>query len=432
MPGNIRLGAVLRELRLARELTLAAVARQAGCDQSLISLVELGRRQPHGWLAERLDEIYETGSVVADLARGSGGTPQDSPASGILMTDVFVVQLPQGGLAMPLSRREVLTALGLGIVSGGLQGEFERALEGVELNDETLQALDNAFRGFQEAARRLPPTQLIDPMTGKVAVLDGLRRRATETDRHRYGTLQARYAELLSWLTEEAGDLQGAMWWNDRASQWAQAGGWSGMAAYGFVRRAMTVGRSSNDGLRVVDQARPVVEMPHASLRLKGWAANEMALGHALAGNQDESRRALDTAMGWLAQPVQDDDARLQRSVAVDDLFTVYRATCDVYLGYGERAIPVLEPRLDSLVTSSFRTATITRAKLARAYANAGQPEDACRVAWHTLDAIEQVGSVSARTELRRAIPVLNQWHGRSDVHDVMHRLARDRAYQAR
>lgn len=348
------------------------------------------------------------------------GTP---PASGTLMSDVFVVQLPQGGVTMPLSRREVLTALGLGIASGGLQGEFERALDGIELNDATVQALDNDFCGFQEAARSLPPNQLIDPMTGNIAVLDGLRRRAIETDRHRYGALQARYAELLSWLTEEAGDLQGAMWWNDRASQWGQAAGWPGMTAYGFVRRAMTVGRSSSEGLRVVDQARAVVEMPHTSPRMKGWAANEIALGYALVGNRDGSRRALDTAMDWLAQPVRDDDAALQRSVAVDDLFTVYRATCDVYLGYGARVIPVLEPRLDSLVTSSFRTATITRAKLARAYANAGQPEDACRMAWHTLDAIDQVGSVSARTELRRAIPVLKQWHGRSDVYDVMHRL---------
>ena len=78
---------------------------------------------------------------------------------------------------------------------------------------------------------------------------------------------------------------------------------------------------------------------------------------------------------------------------------------------------------LASLSSSSLRTATITRAKLARAYANAGQPDGACRVAWETLDAIEQVGSLSARNELRRALPVLNQWHGRSDVQDITHRL---------
>ncbi|MGH3907584.1 MAG: hypothetical protein ACRDTE_25915 [Pseudonocardiaceae bacterium] len=319
----------------------------------------------------------------------------------------------------------MFTALGLGIVGGGLQGEFERSLDGIKLDDDVLQFLADAFRGFQEAARTLPPAQLIDGMMGNVAILDGLRRRAIDDSRNWCSTLQARYAELLSWLSEESGDLPGAVWWNDRASQWAQAADWPGMTVYGFVRRAMMVGRSSSEGLRVVDHARPVLEMSQASLRVKGWAANEMALGYALAGNRDESHRALDTAMDWLAQPVPDDDAALQRSVAVDDLFAVYRATCDVYLGHGARVIPVLEPRLDSLSRSSLRTATITQAKLARAYSNAGQPEVACRVAWETLDAIEQIDSQSARNELRRAVPVLNRWHGRSDVQDVVHRLGR-------
>lgn len=270
----------------------------------------------------------------------------------------------------------------------------------------------------------LPPAQLIDGMTGNVAILDGLRRRAAASEgRNRCSTLQARYAELLSWLSEEAGDLQGAMWWIDRALQWAQAANWPGMTMYGFVRRAMMIGRSSSEGLRVVDQARPVLEIYQASPRMKGWAANEMALGYALVGHRDQSHRALDAGIGWLAQPMLDDDAALQRSVAVDDLFTVYSATCDTYLGYGARAVAVLEPRLESLSVSSLRTATITRAKLARAYANAGQPDEACRVAWDTLDTIEQVGSQSARNELRRSLPVLNRWHGRSDVQDVLHRL---------
>lgn len=85
--------------------------------------------------------------------------------------------------------------------------------------------------------------------------------------------------------------------------------------------------------------------------------------------------------------------------------------------------IPVLEPRLASLSISSVRTATITRAKLARAYANAGQPAEACRLSWETLHSIEQVDSLSARSELRRTLRVLGEWHGRSDVQDVMHQL---------
>ena len=424
MPGDANLGAVLRELRTARRLTLAAVARQARCTLSLLSYVENGHRQLHVWLAEELDRIYETGGMVSSLARGVGNKPNENPGSGVPGSDLFVVSLPRGGVTMPLSRREVMASLGLGVVTGRLQGEFERALDGIELDGDVLHSLDNAYGGFKEAARVLPPAQLIDGMTGNVAILDGLRRRAAGGDRNRYSMLQARYAELLSWLSEEAGDLSGAMWWIDRASQWAQAAHWSGMTAWGFVRRTSMVMSFSGDEFRVVDQARPVLDMPHASPRMKGLAAKEIAYGHALAGNRDESHRALDAAMGWLAQPVREDDATLGQRRLSDDLFVVYQTTCDIYSGYGARVIPVLEPRLESVAKVSFRTATITRARLARAYANAGQPAEACRIAWEALDAIEQIDSLAARSELRRTVPVLNQWHGRSDVHDVLHRLS--------
>ncbi|MGH3684578.1 MAG: hypothetical protein ACRDRU_23395 [Pseudonocardiaceae bacterium] len=214
------------------------------------------------------------------------------------------------------------------------------------------------------------------------------------------------------------------MWWIDRAAQWAQAVGWPGMAVYGFVRRAMMISGFSNDGLRAVDQESAVLEMPHASPRMKGLTAGEIAQGYALAGDRHASMNALDLAMKWIAQPIREDDKALgQHSVAVDDLYAIHRMTCDAYLGRGARLIPMLEPRLMSLSGSSLRTATITRAKLVRAYANAGQPGEACRVAWETLDGIERVGSLSARNELRRALPVLNRWHGRSDVQDIAHRL---------
>jgi hypothetical protein len=424
VPGDASLGVVLRELREARGLTLTAVARQVRCALSLLSCIESGHRTLQPWLAKELDRIYATGSVVASLARACSGTSEENPASGTPTRDVFVVVLPQGGVAMPLSRRETLTALGCGMVAGGLQGEFQRALDGIQPNGDVLQSLQDAFHGFKETTRILPPRQLIDGMTGNVAILDGLRRRASDGERNRYSTLQAHYAESLSWLSEEAGDLPSAMWWIDRASHWAQAASWTSMMAFTFVRRSMMMMSFSGNGLQAVDQARPVLDMPQVSPRMKGMAAKQVAAGYALVGNRDESRRALDAAMDWLAQPVCEDDAALsQLHVVNDDLLAVYQTTCDVYLGYGARVVPMLEPRLESLAGSSFRRATITRAKLARAYANAGQPEDACRVAWETLDAIERIDSQSARSELRRAVPALNRWHGRSDVQEVVHRL---------
>lgn len=325
---------------------------------------------------------------------------------------------------MPLSRRELMAALGIGIVSGKLQAEFEKALDRLNFDGDILQYFEDSLKGFQEALRMLSPGQLMDGMLADIVILDGLRRRAGECDRNRYSTLQSRYAESLSWLCEEAGDLRGATYWIDRASHWAQVANWAAMTKYGFVRRSMVIISFSGDGKRAIQQAQHVLDMPDSSPRMKGFAAKQMAFGYAISADKESSDRALDSAMKWLDQSFREDDALLgQRSVVSDDLFAIFQATCDIYLGYGGRALPILEPRLTSLSRSSVRTATITRAKLARAYADSGQPGEACRLSWETLRALDQVESLSARSELRRAARVLERWHGRSDVQEVTSQL---------
>jgi hypothetical protein len=96
MPGDHELGAVLRDLRRSRGLTLASVARQAGCAESLISYVESGRRRLHPWLARQLDGIYRTGGVVAALLRNTERTHTAS-STGVSNDDTLVVELPGGG-----------------------------------------------------------------------------------------------------------------------------------------------------------------------------------------------------------------------------------------------------------------------------------------------------------------------------------------------
>jgi hypothetical protein len=422
--GNSELGTVRRDLRKLRHLTLAAVARHAGCAESLISYVESGGRQLHPWLAAKLDDLYCTGGVVAALMRGTYGHTHNTSGSGAPQSEILMVELPGGGAPMPLSRRELLATLSIGIAGSALHSEFERALDSVPINGDTLQLFENAYAGFRTAARTLPPSQLLDGLIGHVAVLDGLRRRASGSDRPRYSHLQARYAETLSWFSEEAGSLSGAMYWIDRASQWGQAANWHAMSAYSFIRRSMVVVRFSGDGLRAVDHARAAFEMPDVSPRMKGLAAKGIAIGYALNGDEPASSRALDDAMRLLSMPVREDDAVLgPRSVVNDDLFAIYRATCDICLGRGERVVSVLESHLDSLSASSARWAIITQAKLARAYANAGQPEEAAKLSLAALDDIDRIGSFSARIELKRALPVLRQWHGRDDVQAVILRL---------
>jgi hypothetical protein len=163
MLGNTQLGAVLYELRQTRRLTLAAVARQAGCAESLLSYVESGGRQLHPWLAAQLDDIYRTGGVIAALLRGTNHR-FNGGAGEVLQDDILIVELLGGGVSMPLPRRELLASLGVGVVGGQLLAQFDKATESISVGDDTLQSFEDAYAGFQAAAPLCQPRQFVQPL----------------------------------------------------------------------------------------------------------------------------------------------------------------------------------------------------------------------------------------------------------------------------
>src|SRR6266498_1784041 len=118
MRGDPRLGAMARSLRISRGLTLAVAARRAGCSPSLLSQVETGLRVLQIRLAQALDAALGSGgtlTALADAAYAGYSERPDAP-SGLACGDgeLILVRIPRRGLTVPISRRELLAALGIG------------------------------------------------------------------------------------------------------------------------------------------------------------------------------------------------------------------------------------------------------------------------------------------------------------------------------
>lgn len=420
------LGAVLRQMLTARQLTLAAAARRVGCAESLLSQVETGHRALQPWLATALDLVYDTGGAITALT-GVPCLPRPGDNEGRGDTDVVLVLIPGRGISVPVSRRELLAALGIGALGGSLLPALQRAAAAVVPDEEVLAELEQTLTGLKAAGRIMPPGRLIGPLTAQVALIEALRRRAPEPLGERFTRLQARYAESLSWMAEESGELTAALYWTDRAEHWAQISGWRSMACYAHVRRSMLAISYASDGLAAVEQAQLALRVPGAPARVLAMASKQAAYGYALAGRPDPSRYALDDTAALLDQARADEPeahAPGQNSVDDADLMAIFQATCEVYLGAGHRVIDALQPRMTSIGTGSQRTSAITAAKLAQAYAHAGEPGKACGLILATLDTAASVDSLTTRSELRRTLPALDQWPGRDDVREVRHRLA--------
>ncbi len=227
-------------------------------------------------------------------------------------------------------------------------------------------------------------------------------------------------------MAEEANDPTAALYWTDRTEHWSQACGWRAMAAYAHVRRSMLAISCAGDGFAAVEHAQSALRMSGVPARIRALASKQAAYGFALAGQPDPSRYALDDAAALFARSddPHEHHAPGQNSVADADLLTIFAATCEVYLGAGDRVIDALAPRMATIGAGSQRTSAITAAKLAQAYAHAGEPGLACSLVLATLDTAATVDSMTTRSELCRTLPTLARWPDRDDVREVMHRLA--------
>jgi hypothetical protein len=390
-----------------------------------VSMVESGKRVLQPDLARRLDHLYGTGTMISALAgslaysRSSGCATLDEGG------DVVLIELPLRGVTVPVSRRAVLAALSVGTTAWSLPGLRDAAAD-VPADEELLAEMTQSLAGLHAAGRVTAPARLIDTLLGQVAILDVVRRRAPQHLGRKCVMLQTQYAETLSWMTQESGDLQKAAYWVDRGGQWAAQAQWPAMNAYAHVRRSALASTFAGDGPAAVGHALHALHLDDVPARVLAQATKQMAYGYALAGNSDACRRALERTGVLLddacAHGTESDSIIGLRIDDVQSALTQFEGTCDTYLGGGEHAINLMDQAREQTGPGS-RNHAVTGARLARAYAQAGEPGRACALALDALNTGQVLDSMTTRTELHRALAPLNRWPGREDVAEVRHRI---------
>jgi Helix-turn-helix domain len=426
MRGDPGLGAVLRQFRTSRRLSQEQVAARAPCAPSMVSQVETGRRVLHVDLAARLDQVYGTGTTIIGMvnerAYPGPGARATLDGGGILVR----VELPHGGGTMVVPRRAVLAALSIGTTASALP-DLHHALAKVPADEGLLAEQTQTLLALRVTGRVMAPTQVINSLVGQVTVLDVVRHRAPAHLRRGYLMLAAQYAESLSWMVQESGDLQGAASWVDRGQHWAEWVGWPDMVAYSHVKRSQLASTCAGDGRAAIRHATRALRL-QASPTVQALAAKQIAYGHALIGRPDDCHRFLDRSVRLFdaasTQNEGPDPIIGLTNTGIDGhiMLAQFGATCDVYLGGGDRAITALSTYRNAYGANA-RRGGVNAARLARAYAQAGDPDHACALAQQALDTGQALDSATTRVELRRALGPLGRWPGREDVAEVRHRI---------
>jgi tetratricopeptide (TPR) repeat protein len=298
-------------------------------------------------------------------------------------------------------------AVGLGTLLPAAYGVARPAATAAAVQRQDGAEVLDGFRAMLDRSRSLgqllAPADLLPMLLGPTRVLRRVAEQSSGTRRDEMLLLAARFAEYTGWIAQEAGDEAGAVWWTDRAVEYAAMAGQSDMAAYALVRRGL-IALYLHDGRQTVELAQQA-QRATRDPRIRGLAAQREAQGLAVLADRDGCLRALDRAADLLdtaaSTPRDAGDPVPLGPTNVADLVRAARGSCLYDLGDTRHAAEALREQYAALPDTALRARARYGARLALALAADGEAEEAAWVTGQVLAACSQVDSATVRVDLR-------------------------------
>ncbi len=331
-----------------------------------------------------------------------------------------------GGRPIPLDRRTFLlgggvAALGLpGGESGAMADALRHFLRTGRVNPALVDHLYEVREVLARSDNLLGPHHVLRAAHDYLQVIDQARRTAEGEQRIRLLRLQARYAEFLGWLYQDAGDYHAALYWSDRAMECAQEADDQAMVAYVLSRKGHQASER-HDPDRTVGLARAAQRVP-APPRVRALAARLEARGHALARDAYAAQVKLEEARELVASA--ESEPRELAAFCTEPYLDIQEAECWIHLGQPARSVEIYTKVLDSWPEKYHRDRGVYLSRCTHAYAAAGEPEQACALALEALAIAGETGSVRIVQELERLTSRLTPWDDLTQVAELREILA--------
>jgi transcriptional regulator with XRE-family HTH domain len=429
---------LLRRARLLRGWSQQRVADHINApNRQLVYRWETGKRSPGPFYRERLCREFEmtaeelglvelTVPDPADAARTVAGGRADGTINGAVdnplpeSVNVLVQELWRD----KVKRRAVLQMLGALAAGAALDGApLQRPpIVPVAHASEVAEHLARAFPELSTEDWLLGPHQVLGTVGGHLDLIQQLLPNLAGPRRVRLLQVGARYAEFGSWLNQDSGNVRAATHWADRAMEWAQEVGNQHLVSYVLVRKADQAA-AMRDAPRTIGLAQSALQYRRRLTNRGGAVAlQQLAVGHALAGNEVACQRALDTAAHLALRSQQEQDEGPGR-YCTPAYVEIQRAATWIELGRPERAIDLFEDSLARLPTVHRRDRGVYLARLGSAYALSGSPDIAVPKGWEAWTVAQATGSRRITTELRQLGSRLTRWESMPEVGQLLKEL---------
>jgi hypothetical protein len=410
-------GTELRRRRMAAGLSLADLAETVHFSKSHLSKVERGTKRPNQAMARGCDAALQAGGELAALVSDGVTTREPqliTPATS--GSDTWVLRMSGDGsgqfLATGPPEREFVDRMGMARWSAA-----------APLTGPNVESVQHVLGSLKDLARTASPGLVLPMVISLACALQATAARAAGPDRDLLIRLGSRAAISASWMAQELGDDDNALWWIDQAVGMAEAGGDTEVPAYAPIRRAL-ITLYQGDAASTIALAEQVEARAGASPRLRWQAAHRAAQGYALAGDHYHCLHALDRAWELADQrhdPAGPDEAL--GSTTPMETTAVITGWCLYDLGRTDAAIDVLDPVVSRIPRTSPRAMVRFTLRQALAHAAASNVDVACGLVTSILDDLVQIDSATVRTDLHTFARTIGRWPRHQAVTDLQPRL---------
>ncbi|MET8041893.1 helix-turn-helix transcriptional regulator [Micromonospora sp. NPDC005215] len=412
-------GIELRRRRLASEHSLSDLARGINYTKGYLSRLESGHKRPSLEVARLCDAFLAADGALLQLV-SPRRAPEAGDEPGLDRRDegLTIHTRPDGSGEFQAISRRALFASGTVAMMSWTAGPAPAARPPIEFVEGGLAPYRRQLVNLRALGQTSSPGEVFPQVAAVASALRGRGERASGSDRAQAFFLAARFAEYAGWMAQENGDDSTSTWWTRLAVDLAEAGEDSDMTAYALVRAA-EIALYRQDSVGVLASGHAALARA-AGTRVRAFAWQRIAQGHALAGDETACLRALDQAEELVDAITGETVGGLPLgSSSVRSPLPFVRGWCLLDLGKPAKAAETLIPEFEAVPSEAFRVRARYGARLALALASVRQLDHACAVADRTIAAAHLVDSATVRVDLRLLKRTLGRWRDAPEVRRV-------------
>jgi hypothetical protein len=286
-----------------------------------------------------------------------------------------------------------------------------------------ISAIREIHRGYLIADRMMGGLSVTSAVQTQIPVIEMACEVSRGADRTEALEFACRFMEFCGWVHQDAGDLICAMYWTDRALDYAMELGKQRIIAYTLMRKASITTEAGNpaQGLGIVNFALSSADA--LTPRLRAVILRQRAYANAalreVSETERDSENAINEAIDGVSQGEED-----RAPYCTPAYVAMETGQSMVIAGHPEFALPALaRASTEWSDDGQARDHALCASRLAMAYAVAGHPERACAMADEAINLASGIGSLRVVSQLKDLSRVLGRWRDDPVISDTQERL---------